>query len=77
MLLIGLVDDGVSWWKVFLDWDIVVKIRWYCLKKFCYELFVIYKVKYLLYMLNFMDEWLSRERDFKKVLVFECMNFIK
>lgn len=43
------------------------------LKKFCYELFVIYKVKYLLYM----DEWLSRERDFKKVLVFECMNFIK
>lgn len=47
------------------------------LKKFCYELFVIYKVKYLLYMLNFMDEWLSRERDFKKVLVFECMNFIK
>lgn len=46
-------------------------------KKFCYELFVIYKVKYLLYMLNFMDEWLSRERGFKKVLVFECMNFIK
>lgn len=77
MLLIGLVDDGVSWWKVFLDWDIVVIIRWYCLKKFCYELFVIYKVKYLLYMLNFMDEWLSRERGFKKVLVFECMNFIK
>lgn len=30
MLLIGLVDDGVSWWKVFLDWDIVVIIRWYC-----------------------------------------------